>query len=101
MADHKFVSEDNLDATMTTIDSDDGSAFRAQQDARLDTAVQAALTGGALPGTTLTVYYSNSTGWPDRPTERTDIVVVWTGADENNPPPGAAVGVDKWDRPVS
>lgn len=52
-------------------------------------------------GTTLTVYYVDGTGWPERPTDRTDIIVVWSGGDENNPPVGAAVGVDKWDRPVS
>lgn len=52
------------------------------------------------PGTTLTLYYEDGVGWPARPTNRTDIVVVWTGGDENTPPTGAAVGVDKWDRPV-
>jgi hypothetical protein len=57
------------------------------------------LVDGLVAGATLTVYYGD--GWPDRPTDRLDIVVVWTGSDDNDPPSGAFIGVDKWDRVVS
>jgi hypothetical protein len=55
----------------------------------------------ALAGATFTLYYTEGSGWPPRPTDRTDLIFVWTGGDENHPPTAAAVGVDKWDRPVS
>ncbi|MGV9001833.1 MAG: hypothetical protein ACOH18_02665 [Candidatus Saccharimonadaceae bacterium] len=52
-------------------------------------------------GVTLTIFYDTDTGWPARPTNRTDLTVHWIGGDENNSPTDAAVGCDLWERPVS
>lgn len=80
--------DERMDALVARVDSlEDSSSSTVDLD-------------GLPAGMTLTVFVVGST-WPDRPTDRTDMTVVWTGGDENNPPPGAAVGVDKWDRPVT
>jgi hypothetical protein len=86
----------NLNKLVTLNDmSQDDEVVDAIAAAGADSAVD-----GLVPGATLTVYMELGL-WPVRPTDRTDIVVVWTGGDENNPPSGAAIGVDKWDRPVT
>lgn len=50
------------------------------------------------PGSTITVYWNNTTSsWPTRPTERTDITVVW--ADHHGTstaPTGNVAGVDRY-----
>lgn len=48
-------------------------------------------------GSTFTLYFDDDNGWPDRPTDRTDVVFVWTNLDDSNPPTNGVVGVDKWD----
>jgi hypothetical protein len=51
------------------------------------------------PGTTISVFYNS--GWPPRPTGRSDISVRWIGGTVGTPPTEALTGVDVWDRPAA
>jgi len=53
---------------------------------------------GDLPAFVLLgVWFSDT--WPDRPTARTNLPVLWLGGEEQ--PPGMLVGVDVWLRTVA
>lgn len=52
-----------------------------------------------LPGTVITQYIDGTT-WPFRPTNRSDVTVLWIGGAEDNPPPSLpeTSNVDMWIR---
>lgn len=52
------------------------------------------------PGSPLTVLYNYTTStWPNRPTQRTDITVIYVGG--KNPPTDYIPNVDLWDKDVT
>jgi hypothetical protein len=61
--------------------------------------ISAAFTTTELPaGSILFARYNTTTSsWPARPTNRSDVMVHWVGANDTTPPPNALNGVDIWD----
>jgi len=99
------LSITDLDSQAASIIADTNSTTASALSAKIDDVLAnngSAINYAGLPsGFTLTIFYDTTSGWPSRPTNRTDISVLWVGGDENNSPPDAAVGCDLWERPVS